>query len=232
VLTQGDFVTLGADVLTGPQDKPAAYAGYDLVLTRLHARYGKTLTDDLRFRAAPPIAGGRELAQNGQGGLEEGAQPAAQNNFQGRYAIRHPWTGPIRCEHPARKIWGGPPSEIAQQAGFQPPGIQPAVGLAFAPRGEVQLARVVLRDIPELGIVAGAAATTPAAGSAAGSATAPSAPPAARPAGKARSGCGCASSGGADVPGGALLLGVGLIAGQRQRQRRRAGGGPGRAPDE
>jgi MYXO-CTERM domain-containing protein len=229
-LTQGDFATLGADVLTGPPDKPAAYAGYDLVLTRLHARYGKILTDDLRFREAQPIAGGREFVQNGQGGLEEGAQPAEQNNFQGRYAIRHPWTGPIRCEHPARKVWGGPPYEIAQQAGFQAPGIQPAVGLAFAPRGEVQLSRVVLRDIPELGIVAGAAATTPAAGSAAGSAIAPSAPPAARPAGKARSGCGCASSDGADVSGGALLLGVVVVAGRRRRQR--VGGGPGRAPGE
>jgi MYXO-CTERM domain-containing protein len=222
-LNQGDFATLGADVLTGSADKPAAYPGYDLVLTRLHARYGKTITDDLRFREATPIVGGREFAQNGQGGLEEGAQPAPQNNFQGRYAIRHVWTGPIRCEHPTRKIWGGPPAEIAQQPGFQYPGIKPAVGLAFAPRGEVQLAQVVRRDIPELGIVAGAAAAAiapaavPAAGSAAGSAPVPPAPPADRAAGKARSGCGCAASGEGDALGGVLLLGVGLLAGRRRR---------------
>ena len=30
------------------------------------------------------------------------------NNFQGRYAIRHPWVGPIDCENPQRGRWGGP----------------------------------------------------------------------------------------------------------------------------
>jgi hypothetical protein len=160
-LNQGDFITLGADVLEASRDKPAAYGGNDLVLTRLHARYGKTISDDLRFREAAPIAGGREFVQNGEGGLEEGARPAAQNNFQGRYAIRHPWTGPIRCEHPVRRIWGGPPPEIAAQPGFQPTGIKPAVGLAFAARGQVQLAQVVKRDIPELGITVGSSARPP-----------------------------------------------------------------------
>jgi len=225
-LNQGDFATLGADVLTGPRDKPAAYSGGELVLTRLHARYGKTLTDDLRFREAQPIAGGRELMQNGQGGLEEGARVAPQNNFQGRYAIRHPWTGPIRCEHPARKIWGGPPPEIAQQPGFQYTGVKPAVGLAFAPRGEVQLAQVVRRDIPELGITAGATAAAPplagSAGSGGGSAMpAAAAPPADRSAGRPRSGCGCATSGSSDGLGGALLLGAGLAVGRRRMRRGR-----------
>jgi MYXO-CTERM domain-containing protein len=227
-LNQGDFATLGADVLTGPPGKPAAYTGYDLVLTRLHARYGKTLTDDLRFREAQPIAGGREVLQNGQGGLEERAQPASQNNFQGRYAIRHPWTGPIRCEHPTRKIWGGPPAEIAQQPGFQDPGTKPAVGVAFAPRGEVQLAQVVRRDIPELGITAGATAVAPpaagSAGSAGGSAMpAATAPPVDRSAGRPRSGCGCATSGGGDALGAALLLGAGLVVGRRRMRRGRQG---------
>jgi len=219
-LGPSDFATLGADVLTGPRDKPAAYTDYDLVLTRLHARYGKTLSDDLRFREAAPIAGGREFVQNGQGGLEEGAQPSAQNNFQGRYAIRHVWTGPIRCEHPRRKIWGGPPPEVAQQPGFQYTGIKPAVGLAFAPRGEIQLAQVVRRDIPELGITAGAAAAIPpASGSAAGSPTPPpAAPPADRPAPRSKSGCGCATSNPRDALGGAVLLGVGMLVARRRRR--------------
>jgi MYXO-CTERM domain-containing protein len=233
-LGPGDFITLGADVLTGPRDKPTAYTGYDLVLTRLHARYGKTLSDDLRFREAAPIAGGREFVQNGQGGLEEGAQPSAQNNFQGRYAIRHAWTGPIRCAHPTRKIWGGPPPEVAQQAGFQDPGIKPAVGLAFAPRGEIQLAQVVRRDIPELGITAGAAAVMPpASGSAARSAPPPpSAPPAAppaadRPASRSKSGCGCATSDPRDVTGGAVLLGAGVVLARRRRRLARPSRSPG-----
>src|SRR5204863_4146317 len=45
-----EFQTLGADVLTGSRDKPAPYRNADFVLTRLHARYGKTVTDDLRFK--------------------------------------------------------------------------------------------------------------------------------------------------------------------------------------
>jgi len=229
-LGPSDFATLGADVLTGPRDKPTAYTGYDLVLTRLHARYGKTLSDDLRFREAAPIAGGREFVQNGQGGLEEGAQPSAQNNFQGRYAIRHPWTGPIRCEHPRRKIWGGPPPEVAQQAGFQYTGVKPAVGLAFAPRGEIQLAQVVRRDIPEIGITAGAVAAAPPAGGSAASSPAPppAAPPTDRPAPRSKSGCGCATSNPRDVTGGAALLGVGLVVARRRRRPTR----PSRAPGD
>jgi len=49
------------------------------------------MKDDLRFREAKPITGGRE--QWSKQGLEYGASPARQNNFQARYAIRHWWTG-------------------------------------------------------------------------------------------------------------------------------------------
>jgi MYXO-CTERM domain-containing protein len=219
-LNQSDFATLGADVLGGAHDKPAAYPGYDLVLTRLHARYGKTITDDLRFREAAAIVGGREVLQNGQGGLEEGAKPAPQNNFQGRYAIRHPWNGPIRCEHPVRKIWGGPPPEIAQQPGFRPARVEPAVGLAFAARGTVELAQVVRRDVPELGIVAGAVAVAAGADPRVASSTAAgSAMPKDQPAAKPRSGCGCASSDGRGGGLGAgLLVAVGLLV-RRRRAR-------------
>jgi len=38
------------------------------------------------------------------GALEHGSMSGGFNNFQGRYAIRHPWTGPIACEHPVREI--------------------------------------------------------------------------------------------------------------------------------
>jgi hypothetical protein len=238
-LGQGDFSTLGADVVGDAHDRrPAGPAsrtsmmGYDLVLTRLHARYGKAITDDLRFRAAAPIAGGREHVQNEQGVLDEGAQPAPQNNFQGRYAIRHPWTGPIRCEHPVRKIWGRPPPEIARQPGFAATGIRPAVGLAFAPRGQVDLTQVVLHDVPAIGITAGRPAAAPDAprskpsGTGAGSAS-PAVPPIdrpeakndARPDGKSRPGCGCASADPRGGLGGALVFAVGVIL-RRRRPRR------------
>ncbi|HRH00209.1 MAG TPA: DUF2330 domain-containing protein, partial [Polyangiaceae bacterium] len=83
----------------------SAQASTPYVLTRMHLRYDATsLGDDLVFRAAPAIAGGRESRAGGQGPLEQGAQPASVNNFQGRYAIRHPWTGPIQCANPRRGV--------------------------------------------------------------------------------------------------------------------------------
>jgi hypothetical protein len=96
------------------------------------------------FRAAPPIVGGREFVRDG-GQLEEGAQPSGVNNFQARYVIRHRWTGPIACEKPRRAVWGGPPDgRIATP--------QPALNLAFAPRGAVPLAATINGDVPEIGL--------------------------------------------------------------------------------
>ncbi len=106
-LDQGDFTTLGADVLGKGQD-PNGGGYYDFVLTRLHARYGKDgAPDDLVFKTAGAIVGGREQRdQNNR--LEERARPdeSGSNNFQARYAIRHAWTGPVQCENPRRGIWG------------------------------------------------------------------------------------------------------------------------------
>ena len=164
-LTMNDFMTLGADVLDPGQQiaAPPPRAGgapappmrrrvspgfgMDFVLTRLHARYGKDLKDDLVFKAAPPIVGGREFVQN-NGKLEEGAQASSVNNFQGRYAIRHRWTGAITCKNPRRGIWGGPPSG----GGTAP---QSAMNLAFAPRGQVQLPASIAGDVPEIGLKKG-----------------------------------------------------------------------------
>lgn len=127
------------------------------VLTRLHARYGKgSLADDLIFEAAPAIAGGREMYSANK--IERGSVSASRNNFQGRYSIRHEWTGPITCENPRRGIWGGPPPGVAGST--QP---QPALELAFAPRGKAKLASFVKGDIPELEVAASASAEPPAA---------------------------------------------------------------------
>lgn len=167
VIGLAELMTLGGDVIDGDQQlaepvKPAPRQrpmpapprpmrrpmpggwGMDYVLTRLHARYGKDLTEDLVFRAAAPIVGGRELRSNGQK-LEEGAQASSVNNFQGRYIIRHKWTGKVQCKDPRYGIWGGPP-------GGGPPTSQAALGLAFAPRGKIRLARSIKGDVPELGL--------------------------------------------------------------------------------
>ncbi len=217
-LDQSDFLTLGADVLQGPQDKPTAYGNADFVLTRLHARYGKTVTDDLRFKDAKPIAGGREHLVNGTK-LEEGAVAAEQNNFQGRYAVRHAWTGPLACAKPVRGRWGGPPSEIAARPGFSPVGIKPALDLAFQPRGQVVLASAVLQDVPEIDVKRGASntptldpTTTPPPAVGSGSAVADAS-------GKKKSGCGCASTDRNGLLGGALLVGASMLARRRRKAR-------------
>jgi hypothetical protein len=104
--TEKVSLTVPVSFRSVPQPPP-----FNFVLTRLHARYDKeSLGEDLVFREAPPILGGREV-RDGKGKLETGAntQDRGRNNFQGRYAIRHPWTGEIKCKNPVRGVWGGPP---------------------------------------------------------------------------------------------------------------------------
>lgn len=175
VLTMQDIMTLGGDVLSpnaadalgtpgssGAMGRRRRQGGVDFmnfVLTRLHTRYDRdALNEDLVFRAAPPIVGGREM--DGPDGLEHGASASSYNNFQGRYAIRHEWEGRIDCDDPVRGRWGGPP------AGSNAQSVRPATDLAFATRGELELASVVRSDVPELSIDAAvpeaAEAATPA----------------------------------------------------------------------
>jgi hypothetical protein len=139
----GDMVTLGADVIGGP----IVNGGF--VLTRLHARYGRAdMKDDLRFREGKGIVGGRE--QWSKQGLEYGAQPSPENYFQARYAVRHWWTGPIKCANPQRGIWGGPPDGAYQ-------GTLMASKTAFAPRGKFELASAIKRDLWEINVKRAAA---------------------------------------------------------------------------
>ena len=209
-LNGGDFATLGADVLAGEPGKVAPYEGWDLVLTRLHARYGKTVTEDLVFKKAEAIAGGREhLGQNGK--LEERSQPSSINNFQARYAIRHEWTGAITCKNPRRGIWGGPPRGVGGG------GVKPALDLAFVSRGKAELATLVRQDIPEIEIKAAAVG-----GAAAAPPSTPATPP---PSGdtppKKKTGCGCATGEGGTAGGlGALGLAA-IVAGLITRRRAR-----------
>jgi hypothetical protein len=124
-LSQSELSTLGLDAMpSAPIGVPTGvspwqgqgrppYGGYgmrSMVVTRMHTRYNRaTLTEDLVFREASGIVGGREFAVDANGGIEHGAQPSGTNNFQARYAIRHEWTGPITCASPRRGVWGGPP---------------------------------------------------------------------------------------------------------------------------
>ena len=203
-LTQQELMTLGADVTASKQT-------YNLTLTRLHARYGKDITNDLVFKAADPIVGGRELrGANGQ--LETGAQPSSSNNFQGRYAIRHPWTGPLTCDKPIRNVWGGPP------AGTPSEPVKPALGLAFAPRGSVQLVNAFAHPEPQIDLGSAAFPPLTPSGSAAGSGVAAPAPPTDAPKPKKKSGCGCEADGRNEIGTAAFLIGIGLITLRRRRQ--------------
>ncbi len=96
-----DLRWLGADVIDAP-------AG-PLVLTRLHARYTReTAGDDLVFRLAPGVSGGRETLG---GPSPTGAHPTAGgSDFQARYVIRHRWEGAVACTEPRFGVWGEPPS--------------------------------------------------------------------------------------------------------------------------
>jgi len=166
VVSNADLATLGADVTGGgagggPPGGPAARPGFARfglmgtsrwVLTRLHYRYEEDgLDEDLVFRNADPIVGGREFLQE-DGVLEHGSRPAPANNFQARYAIRHPWEGPIACDNPVRGRWGGPPEagqvrEGAGQTSAAPP-------TAMVQERDVELPRMVRTDAPEVGLEA------------------------------------------------------------------------------
>jgi hypothetical protein len=69
------------------------------------------------------------------------------STFQGRYLIRHYWTGTVTCEAPRFERWGGPPD-----APYVRNLATPAKGLATAPRGKVALRSEVRSPVPLLGI--------------------------------------------------------------------------------
>lgn len=144
-LDDRDFTALGASAI-GANDA-------HWVLTRLHARYDATTApNDMVFARAVPLVGGRE-ERDPQGRLESGARPARGdevNNFQARFAIRHPWTGPIKCAHPKRGVWGNPPQGVEGSSGSS---VASATDTAFVARGQLGLENALAQDVPELGIV-------------------------------------------------------------------------------
>jgi uncharacterized protein (TIGR03382 family) len=102
VLDGSDLLTLGADLFPGTEED------FSWVVTRLHARYDKDeVGEDLVFKKADPIVGGREFVVDYETGkLEEGSHPSEINNFQGRYIIRKAWDGALDCTDPIRGNWG------------------------------------------------------------------------------------------------------------------------------
>ena len=214
-LDGNDFMTLGQDVMTGntsdDDERPRGKRGKrswsgsgGLVLTRLHARYGKDIPNDLVFKAAQPVSGGREQRTGATNELEHGAQPSSYNNFQGRYAVRHEWTGTISCANPVRGRWGGPP------AGAQMATPQGATNTAFVARGNIQIPMLIFKDIPEIDVHTGVALPP-----------VPATPAIPIPnTGAVQSkpqGCGCGAAGG--TAAGGALAGLVLLVLRRKRRR-------------
>ena len=210
----------------------------NFVLTRLHARYSRdALGNDLVFKAAPPIVGGREsMGPNGK--LEQGAVASSSNSFQARYVIRHPWKGPIACQNPRRGVWGGP---WPGSGGTSKP--IAAQRTAYVPRGKTSLAAFVPGGVPDVdvlpdpmavltdpnagglvldaGLDASPVAVVPDDAGAAGADASPSKPPAITP-----SRCGCEVVGAGDsttlVFGGAAAFLASVLVLTRRRSRHTA----------
>jgi hypothetical protein len=154
-LQASDLATLGDDQFKNappsqqPQNIGGGYYGdfASYVLTRLHTRYNKTsLSEDLIFREAPPVTGGRANWDGTSGDAGAQVVKGGENNFQGRYIIRHYWSGAVKCDHPQYGRWGGPPN------GESSPQPSAAKGLASAPRGQMKLMSVVRSPVPLLNI--------------------------------------------------------------------------------
>jgi MYXO-CTERM domain-containing protein len=183
-LDQSDLATLGADVLSTTYQNVNARR---FTLTRLHARYGKDIKDDLVFRAVSGIVGGRGIPSV-EGKLDSTVQPARRSAFQGRYVILHPFTGTITCEAPHRGEWGGPERSKRPQA---------ATNIAFAPRGRVSLAAMIATDVPEANLISSNGAQVPS-------------PP------RQPKGCGCRAEAGAGALAGGLVV-LGILLRRRRR---------------
>ena len=185
-LTQEDIATLGGDVV-------GQGSVFNWTLTRLHARYAKgSLGEDLIFKTAGAIVGGRQVARDGA--LEKGASTSdlGFNQFQGRYIMRNYWTGPVSCSNPDWDRWGPAGSGASVAVG------PTSGGSTEASSDELEF--MVREDVAALGLDMMNPPPEP---------------------GELASGCGCAAPGSGAVPAGGLALFVFGVFGLRRARSRR-----------
>ena len=181
-LSARELLALGADVLpAAPGERERATFGSGFVLSRLHMRYAREdAAADLTFAPALPISGGApdSAVQSRR------TAPPTYNDFQTRYVVKRTWSGEVACEGPIRDVWSAVPPGASRAS--RP---RAAMNLAFAPRGDIDLASVVHGDVPELGLIA----ASPAAASAGDPSMAARAAPASAAADESTKGKGCAA---------------------------------------
>jgi hypothetical protein len=141
-LDGSDLETLGNDVLE--EDR------WDWVLTRLHLRYGPgEAADDLVFTTAPAISGGRGSPNDdGTLGQEVSTDDVYANQFQGRYAIVHPWDGDVDCGETYVQ-WGA-----SSGAGSALSPNTTRTSTSAATSGDQTLVDYIAEDVPGLGLIA------------------------------------------------------------------------------
>ncbi len=230
VLSEGDLLSLGADVVPGLRGPSAVIPRVpprgrgrgprfgsspfqSFVLTRLHYRYGRgELGADLVLRPASPIEGGRGVGPAGE--LPTEALSSGANNFQGRYIIRHAWEGEVACDEPHRGRWGGPPPDKQRDGASSTP--RAATNLGTQARGGIQLVALLKQPLPALGLTEVGPEPVP-------EPVAPPEEPAAAaqdpaPTAQVDSGCGGCSSPGrpASMPFAACLLALWAVARRRR----------------
>jgi len=153
-LDPSDIETLGGDVLTAQNP---SFNSWNMVITRLHMRYGKDeIGEDLVFAEAEPVVGGRER-YDAEGNIEKNATPDSINNFQARFIIRHRWEGPVVCLDPVFERWGGDPNGGGGGPSVTAsPSPNTTGGAVFndADGAATPLEQQVLEDIPEIDVVA------------------------------------------------------------------------------
>lgn len=152
-LTDSEVMTLGGDV--------THVSASSAVLTRLHHRYtSQGLSEDLVFREASAIVGGRGMPDREGKMSEESAAPSSSNNFQGRYVILHRWEGEIACDTPERGHWGAPPGQPMPIWGAPAPLLREAEAPPDPPEGLAAVTAIGLLskvDVPAIGVRAGQA---------------------------------------------------------------------------
>lgn len=201
----------------------ALVARQTYVLSRLHYRYGPSLSKDVAVGPAPAhVAGGTGVPRGLHATLPRAIQPAATSHMQVRFVAVRPWVRPMPCVKKERFRWGK--RWDSERAALRK--VWLALDTPRARRDPGLLERTLREPLPELGLEVSAVPAP----SASGKTGAPTVSRAAR--GKAASQerreerCACSVAGlgsGTPAPAVPAELGILLVLSFARRRRARTG---------